>query len=275
MLPNFLIVGAMKAGTSSFADLLNQHPDVYIPHKELHFFSSRFENGDPPREDYERLFPDWTNERWIGEKTPTYSYQVQTPARIASWLPDVKLVWLFREPVARSYSHYQFFHTLGKEWRSFKQALAREKQGKTRDFTMRYVDRSIYVTQVERYLNYFPKEQMLFLLFEEFITQHQKTLQKTAAFFDIDPLLFSQEAPPHENKTRLPASPLVQWVNYSLFKRKGWRIRQAVTTLNRRFGPEKYPPLDPELRAELSQYFQPYNQQLAAVTGLNLSIWAK
>ncbi len=267
----------MKAGTSSYAYLLGQHPDIYIPEQELHFFSTKSRwKADPPRpEEYERLFPDWKGEHWVGEKTPTYSYSTEAPKRIAAWIPDVKLVWLFREPVARAYSHHEFFRTRGQERLSFKHALQREKSGKTLSPTMRYIDRSIYSTQVEHYLKYFPKEQMLFLLFEEFIAQTPKTLQTTAEFFDLDLAQFLQIAPPHKNKTNLPRSPLVEWLVARVIKRRQSSIRKFVSKVNRRLGPGKYPRLAPELRAELTEFYRPYNERLAALTGLDLSLWGK
>jgi len=105
----------------------------------------------------------------VGEKTPTYSYQPESPERIASLLPQVKLIWIFRHPVARLVSHYWFFVSTGKERLSLAKALAREDAGKTSDYTMRYRDRSIYVKQVERYQQFFALDQMLFLLFEEYL----------------------------------------------------------------------------------------------------------
>lgn len=270
-LPNFIIVGAMKAGTSSLAASLRKHPDIFMPAEEVHFFDvpGRYAKG---LKKYRTSFAGWDGEKAIGEKTPTYSYQLESPERIASYLPQVKIIWIFRHPVARMVSHYWFFVSTGKERLSLEKAIAREEAGKTGDYTMRYRDRSIYVKQVARYRQFFALDQMLFLLFEEYIQDPAGTLAQVCRFLDVDPDFRFPPRPARKNVTRIPRSRLFQWATYHLFRRKGTRIYRRLRKLNRRRTPG-YPPLDAETGRELAAFFDPYNQQLAALTGLDLSIW--
>jgi hypothetical protein len=272
-LPTFLIPGAMKAGTSSLAALLRQHPDIYLPEREVHFFNvdARYEKG---MGHYETYFEGAAGAQAVGEKTPTYSYQANVPERIARHLPGVKLLWIFREPVSRAYSHYRFFVSMGKERQPFDRVLAREGQGRTTDFTMRYQDRSVYVTQVERYLQYFAREQMAFLLFEDLLHQPQQVLARTCAFLGVDPTFDFPERTVRQNVTRQPRSVLFQWIAYQVFHRKGARVLRLVKKVNRKAAgrPE---PMDPGLRHTLSTFYAPHNERLAALTGLDLSVWNK
>ncbi len=270
-LPNFIIVGAMKAGTSSLAASMREHPDIYMPEKEVHFFDvpRRFAKG---RRKYRAYFTGWQGERAVGEKTPTYSYQVEAPERIATLLPEAKLIWIFRHPVARMISHYWFFVSTGKERLSFEKAIAREQAGRTSDYTMCYRDRSIYVKQIERFAQFFALGQMSFLLFEEYLQNPAGTLAQVCRFLEVDPDIPFAPRPARKNVTRIPRIQLLQWANYHLFRRRSTRIYRQLRRLNRHRTPG-YPSQDPQTGRELASFFAPYNQQLTALTGLDLSLW--
>lgn len=270
MLPNFIVVGAMKAGTTSYAALLRNHPDIYMPETETHFFDvdKRYQRG---LADYETSFTEWAGESAVGEKTPTYSYKSDVPERIAQFSPNIKLIWLFREPTARAYSHYRFFISRGSERLSFEQAVKREQQGKTPDFTMNYIDRSIYVKQVERYLQYFKREQMLFLVFEAFMNNPADTMRVSCEFLGVDPAFDFGSEIPRENITAIPRNVQVQWLGRHALRPVSTRLWNVLQQANRKSG--KYPPMPPETRQELSEFFAPYNASLAQLTGLDLSLW--
>ncbi|NDJ59674.1 MAG: sulfotransferase domain-containing protein [Chloroflexi bacterium] len=274
MLPNFIIVGAMKAGTTSFASALRTHPDVYMPEREVHFFDNEacFQQGLPC---YETFFTAWSGETAVGEKTPTYSYAEKVPGRIAELTPDVKLIWLFREPIARAYSHYWFFISLGKERRAFPQALDREATGAVADFTMRYRDRSVYATQVERYLTYFKPEQMLYLLFEDLVRDPHAVLRRACEFLGVDPEFTYPEDMPRDNRTRIPASIPLQWLAFHTLGGQQSRIVKLVKRYNTRLGSNQYPAIPAEVQNELAAFYAPHNQRLAEITGLDLSAWQR
>lgn len=112
-LRNFLIVGAMRCGTTFLAHCLGAHPDIYIPRaKEIHYFDVHFEKGP---EWYKRKFSGAKKEHAVGEATQSYMYLDYVPPRIASLLPDARLIAILRNPVDRAYSHYWFHRALGVE----------------------------------------------------------------------------------------------------------------------------------------------------------------
>ncbi len=273
-LPNFVIVGAMKAGTSSFALTLRHHPQIFLPRKEVHFFDSGYWYSKG-LDHYASYFAGANGALAIGEKTPTYSIGAEVPERMHKAIPNAKLIWVFREPVARAYSHYWFFVSKGKEPLSFKEALAREAAGETTDRTMHYRDRSAYAAQVERFLAYYPRENMLFLLFEDLVRDHHAVLKRTCEFLGVDPDFRFSDTLEKENATKIPRSQIVQSTAYRLFHKKGIRVLRWITAVNRRLGAEKYPPMDAEIKAELRAFYAPHNARLAEITGLDVSVWGK
>src|SRR6056297_2017481 len=118
---DFIIVGAMKAGTSSLAFHLSNHPNICMPLKEAHFFNIKdhYEQGS---EYYKIFFKDCESKKLWGEKTPTYSYLRKVAPLIKEYNPDIKLIWILRNPVKRSYSNYWHAFKKGVEDLSFKKA---------------------------------------------------------------------------------------------------------------------------------------------------------
>ncbi|RLF35719.1 MAG: sulfotransferase, partial [Thermoplasmata archaeon] len=102
MLPNFVIAGPPKSGTTSLLFYLERHPDVFVIN-EPHFFSRNYEKGI---EWYESLFEKHKKEKAVGEKSPSYFFDPKVPLRIKKHIPDVKLIFIFRDPIKRAYSEY-------------------------------------------------------------------------------------------------------------------------------------------------------------------------
>lgn len=272
-LPDFIIVGAMKAATTSFADDLCRHPMIEMPARELHFFNSEgnFKKG---LEYYSSFFDTVPPHIRAGEKTPSYSYHPLVPQRIAEALPEVKLIWLFREPVSRTYSHYNFFVGRGKEWRTFSHAVKRELNYKEINFIQKYLDRSKYVKQVEKYLQYFPKSQMLFLLYEDYLNNKRRVLDKTFEFLEVATDQYHPPAAVPKNVTYLPRSSFLQWLAYRIFRYRFYRLYALITKWNRK-PVSGYKSMDRKINTQLKRVFEPYNLQLSQLTGLDLSIWQK
>ena len=109
-MPNFLIIGAMKSGTTALYYYLEQHPQVYMsPVKEPNFFCSE-ENSDGDFATrlgaYQDLFRDVSGEKAIGEASHCYLYEPEAAARIQEYITDAKLIAVLRDPVDRAYSHF-------------------------------------------------------------------------------------------------------------------------------------------------------------------------
>lgn len=269
VLPNFLIVGAMKAGTSTLMEYLSDHVEIFMPSRELHFFSNLYvKNYNKGIEWYAKQFENVSSEVAIGEKTPTYSYDPAVPERIHEYLPQVKLIWMFREPVARTYSNYWHYVKEGFEYIDFESAIYKEKGRLKKEFLKGYRKRSIYIEQVKRYLEYFSKDQMLFICFEKFVRDPNSTLKRVCAFLEVrtDLTLTMKRA----NVTRLPRSRHLTWIFRKFFGNTTWFYRAQRFNWKHTEG---YPPIKEETKLYLKDYFKEYNKQLAELIEQDLSIW--
>ncbi len=195
---NFLCVGAQKAGTTTLHDILKQHPDIYLPDiKETKFFADheKFNRG---LEYYKNEFySDSRGKKVIGEIDPEYMYFDYVPERIYKTLgKDVKLIFMLRNPASRAFSHYLMSLRRGYETLSFEDAIKNESERIKVDDTNKkwlskrnnfsYIDRGYYAKQIERYLKFFPKENMHFILFEdEFLKHKEETLNDIYKFLGI------------------------------------------------------------------------------------------
>ena len=123
MLPNFIIVGAPKAGTTSLYHYLSEHPQVFMSDpKEVNFFSKEeieaqglyyqdFKAKD--LNSYEKLFNEGIGKKAVGEGSVSYLFYPDTPAKIKASIPEVKIIILLRNPVERGYSHYLMDYRMG------------------------------------------------------------------------------------------------------------------------------------------------------------------
>jgi hypothetical protein len=183
MLPNFLIIGASKAGTTSLKQYLRDHPQVFMPEGgELHYFPSEF-NWDRGQEWYESHFAGaaGSGAMAVGEKSVTYTrypHSRDVPARIAGLLPDAKLIYVVRHPVERTKSAYLYEVAMGREDAPVDVAI------RTKPI---YVDPSRYAMQIEQYLEHFPREQLLVITSEDFKTEREATMRQIFEFLAVDP----------------------------------------------------------------------------------------
>ena len=174
-LPDFLVLGAMKAGTSSLFHHLARHPQVRGPlRKEVHYFGHGHRAGRGFGW-YRAHFPLRLGGGWItGEATPDYLYDPEAPARIRAALPDVRLIAILREPAGRAVSHYFHERRMGRETLPMEEAFALEdarlahaatsgEAGRETLHHAGYRHRGLYAEQVERYLALFPRERLLVL----------------------------------------------------------------------------------------------------------------
>ena len=252
VLPDFLILGGQRCGSTSLYDMLCGHPDVMpASHKEPHFFDNNHLRGE---QFYRRLFPlrmhVRARERRLGrrvvtgEATTYYLAHPAVPARVRAMLPNVRLIAIVRDPVDRAYSHYQLSVREGREPLSFEEALAAEperlageEQRLLTDPTYRgvahrfhsYRSRGRYVDQLERWWDEFPREQLLVLRSEDMFEQPRAVYDEMAAFLGLDP-----DA-----------------------DRRTFRARNRVS----------YDAMRPETRAELRSYYEQPNRELEAQLG--------
>ena len=274
--PDYLVVGTMKSGTSTLADYLAMHPSIHVAPNEVHYFDKdvNFERGPEWYSDaLKRGCPaDQLESMIFGEKTPTYSYQLNCANRIQALVPDVKLIWIFRDPVKRAFSNYLHRRKKGEDLLEFDEAVAREVQRMQEHRFFGYVERSKYVKQVERFLELYPIEQMHFMLFEDLVAEPLAELNKVASFLGQTP--FSEPlGEVHSNSTRMPLSRRSLWfVGQTLgYEHYLYKVTRTLNTIVTR---EK-PSFPKHLRPQLVEEFRPYNERLAELTGLNVDVWHK
>lgn len=254
-LPDFVIIGGQRCGTTAFYEDLTRHPSVLrAAGKELHFFDYHWAKGQAW---YRSQFPlRWrrmaienaTGKRTVtGEATPYYMFHPRVPERAHQVVPRAKLIVLLRDPVGRAHSHYEWMRKQGNETLPFKEAISAERQRLEpelarmlsdpeyhspahRNFS--YLGRGCYAEQLKRWLQYFPREQMLIIISEEFFSRPEDTFAQTLRFLDV--------ADTH----LVPKSP--------------------------RVGQQYYSRLDQETRAVLVEYFRGPNQELTELLGRDL-----
>lgn len=174
MLPNFLCVGAQKAGTTWLHAELERISDVFVPmrRKEIHFFDEYYDRGT---DWYADFFPGESEGHAyaaVGEITPMYLYHSETPQRIKDTLGAPKLIIMLREPVARLKSQYRMDFSRG-QFDGSPEAFIDAKPDA--------IARGVYSGQIERYLTLFPPENVLFLVFEEIFASPEATRAALAA----------------------------------------------------------------------------------------------
>jgi hypothetical protein len=272
VIPTFLIIGAMRSGTTSVARQLGQHPEVFIaPQKEVHFFDLNWERGMGW---YERQFQSANGEPAVGEASPSYLHDARAIERIAKTLPEARLIALLRDPVSRAYSHYWHNRARGREDLSFEEAIAAEPDrisglGWDTGRKFAYLGRGRYATQLQRVDDHFDRSALRVLLFEEYRADPASVLADLFRFAGVDPSF----TPPD------PAAALNGFVTFrSVHVRNATRrlpplLRDGIGRLNVTRG--SYPPMDPETRAMLKERFAEDNARLAARLGRSLEVWER
>jgi hypothetical protein len=183
-LPDFVVIGGKKCGTTYLYHLLTQHPLVETAAaKELRYFNRYFDEGV---EWYRQCFPvpRWEDGRRTitGEATPGYLSYPSAPERMAKVIPQARLIALLRNPVDRTFSDYQLAAREGWETRTFEEAI---HYADLDDAPRKYLSKSIYVDQLLRWSKYFPKEQMLVLKSEDLFEDPAETLKPVLSFLDL------------------------------------------------------------------------------------------
>jgi hypothetical protein len=250
-LPDFLILGTEKGGTSTFYWTLCRHPRVErATKKEVHFFDSSrrwFEKGVGW---YRSQFPapTWRDGLKVvtGEATPYYLFHPYSPGRASTTVPDAKLIALLRNPVDRAYSAYRQRVRNRQESLSFEEALEAEEERTSGELEKLLADetyhdraypryayraRGIYVDQLKRWHEHFDPDQLLVLKSEDYFADPVGTMHRVHEFLG------------------LPKSDEI------IERRKK----------------QPYQPMDPATRRRLEEYFEPHNQELYEYLGVDFS----
>lgn len=204
-LPNFLVIGAQKAGTTALYYYLKQHPQIYMsPEKEPHFFALEGEAIDfrGPRdkeilndiavtepETYHELFKGVSDEKAAGEASAVYLYSAKACNRIEHYVPEAKMIAILRDPAERAYSSFLHMVRDGREpLEDFGRAL-REEEARIRDNwgpIWHYKQAGFYCGQLKRYFETFDREQIRVYLYEDLKDDPGGTLKAIFQFLEVD-----------------------------------------------------------------------------------------
>lgn len=255
-LPDFLIIGAQRCGTTSLYRYLVQHPRVApaVLEKGVHYFDTKFDKGVSW---YRAHFvSSFYKEHWsrrhdgqtliTGEASPYYVFHPLAAGRIAELLPEARLILMLRDPVKRAYSHYQHEVARAFEHLPFEEALRREPErleGEAERMEAdpgyysfnhqhySYLARGRYLEQLRRWHSVFPREQILIINSEEFFAEPDRAYRQVLAFLRLE--------------------------DRSLHKYQKLNARA-------------YPDMAPETKAYLKEYFAIHNSSLSAYLGTDL-----
>ncbi|MBT3612118.1 MAG: sulfotransferase [Flavobacteriales bacterium] len=296
-LPNFLIVGAAKCGTSSLHNYLNQHPDVYMPSyneqgmkvKEPRFLiknlvKDRLHNGIWNLESYQALFNHVVNEKAIGESTVLYLYYYNEAIKnIKKYLgDDVKIIIMLRNPVDRAFSAYTHVSRSMKELLSFEEALKIEKNRLENDIVLTpmvmYKNMGLYHDMVKAYIDNFKNIHVI--MHEDFQYNTKQVVKETLAFLGI---LRVVELDIHSKHNVGGKSWRFSFLKFFFmqdnFIKKELRfvfskkLRSKFRIFLEYFLKEKIKPINPETKKELIRFFRNDVEKLEELLNVDLKSW--
>ncbi len=299
MLPNFLLIGTAKAGTTSLYHYLRQHPDVFMPAvKEPRFFA--YLDAPPPMKgpgdrasneaagavytmaDYRALFDAVEGEQAVGEASVNYLYSPTAPERIHEHLPDVQLIAVLRNPIERAYSHYLHLLSAGREpLRDFDAALEAEEDRRQKgwEWSWHYTRMGFYHEQLTRYLEHFDRDQLAVYLFDDFTEDNVGVTQDIYRRLGVDDDVVPTRTLAHE-KTGEPISEQFQRFllnpDHPIRKAARYVVPEAVRTqgvkLLKNLNLSK-PHMDPSVRSDLARLYADEVRRLEDLLGRDLSHW--
>lgn len=257
--PNFYVVGAPKAGTTSLYEYLKPHPEVFLPdYKEMRLFEPEHPDAASAtfyRDQYEGA----AGYRAIGETTASYLGDPLVAGRIREVSPGAKIVIMLRDPVERAYSHYlNLQRVIDEPAASFGEALRRydDPSSKYRWLSRAYVEEGLYYEAVQRYFDTFGREQVLVLLFDDLRDKPNQILAQIGQHIGVDPGFFDHlDFSEAHNVYYVPRSRAVRWAREVT---ANWHIPTALKRAVRPFlFTFKKPPLDADSRRQLQKLYDP------------------
>lgn len=196
-LPDFLVLGGMRCGSTTLYNALKNHPDLYLPEqKELHFFDGRNDELGKDLEAYKSLFTRAKKNQLCAEVTPDYLSCKNSFQNIQNTFDQLKCVVILREPIARAVSHYRLSIAAGFEVLSIDDAFQQEQErlkqrNEIADIYHSYLERSDYLAGLDRYASAFGQQNLHVMFLEELNRSPELALNQLCGFLNITP--FSQE----------------------------------------------------------------------------------
>ena len=305
-MPNFFIIGAQKAGTTSLYHYLAQHPQVYMsPVKEPYFFDHEIDsagkvvrrevNGPGARkspryadlEEYRALFAAATDGMVVGEASTPYMYAPGTAERIRRYVPQAKIIAVLRDPADRAYSAFLHAVRIGREpLTDFAQAL-QEEEGRVRgnwDHTFHYRSRGFYSAQLERYYGVFEQDRIGVWLYEDLRDDPTGVAQSIFRFLGVDGAFVPNTSLKH-NPAGVPRNGAARAILKAMdttasaflrtFTSKS-RVYPLLSKTRKRIQGQivaKPEPIDPVTRGKLIEGYRKDILRLQDLVGRDLSMW--
>jgi len=276
--PNFFIVGAPKAGTTSLYAYLKDIPGIYMsPIKEPNYFSvgTHFKPSKKPIRDkkkYLRLFEKVKDEKIIGEASPSYLSDPEAPKLIHQIVPDARILISLRDPVERAYSSYLTNVRRGRIKKSFSQQMENTLSNEILPSETK-LTRGLYFNLVQRYLDIFGQKQVKIIIFEEFIKNPKIFIEEILEFLEYNKPLETFENKVH-NPYAVARSPVTRYIFQNDTVRK---FAQMIPSSSRRILKERVmlkqqpkPKMNEEVKKKLVNFFHDDVEKLKTLLGRDL-----
>jgi hypothetical protein len=310
--PNFFIVGAPKAGTTSLYHYLDQHPDIYMsPMKEPCHFSyevraDKFEPGlraraiqmekavreylDGPMDrkfsggivaewsDYLRLFAAATTQRAVGEASVNYLMSKSAPGAIASRIPHARIVMILRSPAERAFSQYLHYLSDGHISQSFREYVraSLRHSGQGLGIYEPFLEMGFYADQVQRYMEHFPRQQIGIWLYEETRERPQAFMRELLEFLEVD----STFTPDTTRRYNQPHIARMVTPNHMLRRIGVWKMLQRMAPKSLKSAAHRalYRPtgsvvMEPADRRLMLDFYRSDIQRLEGILNRDLRAW--
>lgn len=287
MLPNFIIVGAPKAGTTALYHYLSEHPQVFMSEpKEVNYFSKDeieaqglyyqdFKAKD--LDSYEKLFDEGIEKKAVGEGSVSYLFYPQTPQKIKDVLPDVKTIILLRNPLDRGYSHYLMDYRLGLVNVTYDEIVYKTtKHEELSLYYQQHVELGFYYEQVKRYIDTFGEKQVKIYLQEDLRDDPDHVIGDLYDYLELNKT-FTPNTDQKHNSFSMPKNSLIQklyrsgFIRTTFFKLLPNNVKELL--FNTFFERAIKPKLSSKTRKYLLKLYEPDIKNLEKLINRDLSHW--
>jgi len=270
-LPDFLVIGAMRSGTTSLYRYLGAHPDVFMAPKELQFFTEHYGKGV---DWYASQFSSAGGVHRLGEATADYLARESAMTRIATVLPGARLIATLRHPVDRAWSHHLLLRARGREPRSFETAIDEEMAAIARSGPesagVIYLSHGCYDIHLGRCLRLFPRSQLHVTVFERMTADFAATYRELCSHIGVDkafvPANLGERVNPFVTFRSLPLRRLGQ--------RLPSPLGRVVARLNTRRNVAP-PALPAAMRERLTEFYAPHIAATEEILGAGIVEWRR
>lgn len=267
--PAFIVIGAAKAATTWIQMQLQANSAIFMPDPEPHYFSREFEKGEGFYANFFAGRP--AGEVLIGEKSADYLSHEHAPARIAAMVPQARLVVQLRDPVERAYSDYKMLFRRGTVREGPEAYLSSLDNAQPR-----FLYDGLYGRHLSRWLDHFDRDQIFAFRFEDVERDPEQVVRTTSEHIGAPAYYDEGLAVRHENSSKSPILPLpirkaLAPLKDTVRPMRGLRMFEGARSLFAR--QVSYPPLAPDLRRRMGDFYQRDIELAEKLVGLDLSHW--